>query len=537
MSAQNRLRSLGLSLRFIAPLAITLGLLAYALVPVVDQLTLRWWVNDLDARSQLIANTLQEQLADLVEQGATGKINALFTRALQDERLYALGFCDQNCKLLYQTATYPSSLGCHIPANPAGGAHSVVRLRQGPLHVVEYPINQGNERIGSLILAHDMSFVERRSADTRRYLLGMFIVIGIVISLVTVFIAHLSWRGWVAGVRALLRGEGIVQPFGQSATEDLHPLASDLRTLLRELDMSRRSRDQTATWSPELLRNVLREQLLGDEILVVSNREPFIHVRNRDSVVLQRPASGLVTAMEPVMRACSGTWIAHGSGSADRETVDAHDRVDVPPGHPMYRIRRIWLTPEEESGYYYGFANEGMWPLCHIAHVRPTFRRKDWDYYELVNARFADAVVREAGSDDPIVLVQDYHFALLPRMIRDRLPKATVISFWHIPWPNPESFGICPWRKEILDGLLGSSILGFHTQYHCNNFLDAVDRFLEARVDREQFNVTCRDAVTAVHAYPISIEWPPEPLATAKSIPDAREDVRVRLNLPRGHKL
>src|SRR5438876_5729934 len=213
-------------------------------------------------------------------------------RALQDERLYALAFCDEAGKLRYQTPTYPPALGCHPPQDP------VVRLRQGPLHVVQKPVYQANDNIGSLMLVHDMSFVERRSADTRRYLIGLFVVLGIVISLVTVFIAHLSWRGWVAGVRALLRGEGIVQPFGQSATEDLHPLASDLRTLLRELDMSRRSRDQTATWSPELLRNVLREQLLGDEILVVSNREPFIHVRNRDSVVLQRPASGLVTALE-----------------------------------------------------------------------------------------------------------------------------------------------------------------------------------------------------------------------------------------------
>src|SRR6266571_3272523 len=242
MSAQDRIRSIRLSLRFIAPLVVTLALLAYALVPLVDRLTLRWWVSDLDIRSQLIANTMEEQLADLVEQGASGKINGLFTRALQDERLYALAFCDEKGKLRYQTATYPSSLGCHVPANPAGGAHSVVRLRQGPLHVVEYPINQGNERIGSLILAHDMSFVERRSADTRRYLIGMFVVLGVVISLVTVFIAHLSWRGWVTGVRALLRGEGIVQPFGPaSSSEDVHPLASDLRALLRDLDMTRRS--------------------------------------------------------------------------------------------------------------------------------------------------------------------------------------------------------------------------------------------------------------------------------------------------------
>ena len=234
---------------------------------------------------------------------------------------------------------------------------------------------------------------------------------------------------------------------------------------------------------------MLRGELHGHDVIVVSNREPYIHVKTPEGVRVQRPASGLVTALEPVMRACSGTWIAHGSGSADRETVDRNDRVAVPPDAPAYRLRRIWLTPEEEAGYYDGFANEGLWPLCHIAHVRPTFRAADCEHYRAVNARFADAVVEEAQATDPVVLVQDYHFALLPRMIRERLPRATIITFWHIPWPNPEAFAICPWRDELLDGLLGSSILGFHTQFHCNNFLDTVDRLLEARVDRETFTI------------------------------------------------
>ena len=197
-------------------------------------------------------------------------------------------------------------------------------------------------------------------------------------------------------------------------------------------------------------------------------------------------------------------------------------RVDVPPGATAYRLRRVWLTAEEEAGYYSGFANEGLWPLCHIAHVRPTFRSSDFARYREVNAKFADAVVDEARTDAPIVLVQDYHFALLPRMIRERLPNATVVAFWHIPWPNPEAFAICPWRRELLDGLLGSSILGFHTQFHCNNFLDTVDRVLEARVDRETLTVSYQGKVTAVHVYPISIEWPPAAMATAGTVADAR---------------
>jgi trehalose 6-phosphate synthase len=523
-------------LRFIAPLAVTLALLAYALVPLVDRLTLRWWVSDLDTRSQLIANTMSEQLGDLVSQGASGKINLLFMRALQDERLYALAFCDESGKLRYETPTYPRSLGCSPPVGSSEQDHSVVRLRQGPLHVVEQPVFSGNDRIGSLILVHDMSFVERRSADTRRYLIGLFVVLGIVISLVTVFIAQLSWRGWVAGVRVLLRGEGIVQPFSQQPgagnNSDLHPLASDLRALLREIDLSRRNPDRSTTWSPDMLRGVLREKLLGDEVIVVSNREPFLHVHSDGKIIVRRPASGLVTAMEPVMRACSGTWIAHGSGDADRETVDQNDRIRVPPDKPSYTLRRVWLSPEEEKGYYYGFANEGLWPLCHIAHVRPVFRTPDWEQYLRVNRRFAQAVRSEARTDDPVVLLQDYHFALLPRMVRELLPKATIITFWHIPWPNSESFGICPWREELLDGMLGSTILGFHTRFHCQNFIETVDRYLEARIERESSTISHGGQLTRVEHYPISIQWPPEWIDTQLSVPLCRAKVLRVEQLP-----
>ncbi|HWC74034.1 MAG TPA: trehalose-6-phosphate synthase, partial [Gemmatimonadales bacterium] len=260
----------------------------------------------------------------------------------------------------------------------------------------------------------------------------------------------------------------------------------------------------------------------------------YIHMRRGTEIEVWRPASGLVTALEPIMRACSGTWIAHGSGSADRETVDEHDRVALPPppDEATYQLRRVWLSAEEETGYYYGFANEGLWPLCHVAHVRPVFRTTDGEEYVRVNRKFAKTVVQEARSSNPIVLVQDYHFALLPRMIRQALPAATIISFWHIPWPNPEAFAICPWREELLDGLLGSTILGFHTQFHVNNFVDTVDRQLEARVDRELFGVTYRGQSTMVRRYPISVEWPPESDLLAQPVEQCRTVIRQRHNLP-----
>jgi trehalose 6-phosphate synthase len=243
-------------------------------------------------------------------------------------------------------------------------------------------------------------------------------------------------------------------------------------------------------------------------LFVVSNREPYMHQRDGKAIEVVVPPSGLVTALEPVLTACDGTWIAHGSGNADNEVVDAHDRLRVPPDDPRYTLRRVWLTKEEEEGYYYGFANEGLWPLCHIAHARPLFRAADWQHYQEVNQKFTDAVLEEiANVSNPVVLVQDYHFALVPRMIKEKRPDARVAIFWHIPWPNTEAFGICPWQRELVDGLLGADLIGFHIQSHCNNFLETVDRVVESRVDWEHFSALRHDHRTLVRPFPISVAF------------------------------
>ncbi|MEZ5616424.1 MAG: trehalose-6-phosphate synthase [Rhodocyclaceae bacterium] len=527
-----------LSLRFIIPLMLALAAFAYGVLPLVDQLTLRWFVRDLDIRAELVANSLQEPLQDTLQGGKPAKSQAYLTRLLRDERLFALGFCPKAGAII-ATRGFPAALRCDDLGRFSDPEARLLKSEQGPLHVaVHSVVNEGVE-FGRLVLVHDLSFVERRSEETKRYLFYFFIGLGLVVSLITVVIAQLSWRGWVQGMRALLRGEGLLREPGKTmaaTAPEFRPIARDLRTLIREMESEWRPRDdEQMTWSPDTLRTILHGELSGEEVLVVSNREPYIHTRRGAQIEVQRPASGLVTALEPIMRACSGTWIAHGNGSADRDVVDAHDRVAVPPGKPAYHIRRVWLTAEEEAGYYYGFSNEGLWPLCHIAHVRPTFRTEDWHQYVAVNRKFADAVVAEAKRPNPIVLVQDYHLALLPRMIRERLPEAIVITFWHIPWPNPEAFSICPWRIEILEGMLGSSILGFHTRSHCNNFMDTVDRLLESRVDREYFTVSYGGALTAVKRYPISIEWPPPPTLLAKSVEQCRTDVRRRLHLGVDH--
>ncbi len=273
--------------------------------------------------------------------------------------------------------------------------------------------------------------------------------------------------------------------------------------------------------APELVSS-LASRLRETKLVVVANREPYIHdleerppagwwdrLRRRPPahrLTWHRPASGLVTALDPVMRACGGTWIAHGSGSGDRVASDIHGRVSVPPDRPAYTLRRVWLTPEEEEGYYYGLSNNALWPLCHIAYARPVFNENDWHHYVAVNRRFADTVLEEIAGVRAIVFVQDYHYALLPRMIKEARPDAIVCQFWHIPWPNPEAFRICPWQREVLDGLLGNDLLGFHIQYHCNNFVETVDRTLEARLDAETFTVHRGGHKTAVKPFPISID-------------------------------
>jgi trehalose 6-phosphate synthase len=261
----------------------------------------------------------------------------------------------------------------------------------------------------------------------------------------------------------------------------------------------------------------LKQGLEGHDLVIVANREPYIHQKKDDRIEIVRPASGLVTALEPILRSCGGLWVAHGSGTADRDVSNENGEVKVPPSRPSYTLRRVWMSREEESGYYYGFSNEGLWPLCHLAHTRPIFRLADWERYRAINTRFSEALPSHLLGPQSLMLVQDYHFALLPRIIQDRAlargltPGETprIAIFWHIPWPNPEAFGICPWHAELLRGMLGADVIGFHTQYNCNNFLETCNRYLEARIDYEKFSVTMENRETLIRAFPIGIDTAP----------------------------
>ena len=480
--------------------------------------------DDVQRHALTLAEGLERSVEPLLLVGAPHDLQALVDRFQNHERLAGVAVYDMSGRPLAITAGLASPLR-NAPAVVAeavekGSARGqFFRLDGEPMHVLALPLRAGSGTIGTIAIFHDVAYISAYRAEVWKHALASMGVQTLLIIGTTLLIVRWSLGGPLRRMVQWLRDQrsGRVAIDGDAPREEIFgPLASEVTQLASSLNAARAAAREEARlreaaeslWTPERLRISVRSKMNGSRLFVVSNREPYEHIRKGNSIVCSVPASGLVTALEPVLRACDGTWIAQGTGDADRETVDKNSRLRVPPDEPLYTLRRVWLTKEEEEGFYLGFANEGLWPLCHIAHTRPTFHAKDWDHYRTVNERFADALVEEMeGEENPAVLAQDYHFALLPKMIKERRPDARVAIFWHIPWPNPEAFGICPWQRELLDGMLGADLIGFHVQAHCNNFLETVDYALESRIDWEHFAVNRHDHVTAVRPFPISVAF------------------------------
>lgn len=486
---------------------------------------------DLERRAEVLGDSLSRNVERDLERDAQHTLQKTVEQFANREHLAGLAVYDPNgkpiavsTKLEPLMSSAPPVVLQAIKNNHEGKAF--LRMGSASVHVYVLPLHQGDELIGGLAIVHDSGYIHSESLRIWRETFLSALAHVFLIALITLLIVRWSIAGPIARtaywMKALRTGRGTsrIRP---PDLELFRPLAREVATFAESLNTARSAAELEArlresgesVWTADRLAVHVRSRLGDGRLFVVSNREPYIHVRRGKSVEVSQPASGLVTAIEPVLRACDGTWVAHGSGDADMEAVDGRDRLQVPPDDPHYTLRRVWLSKEEEEGYYYGFANEGLWPLCHIAHTRPLFRDSDWKHYQEVNRKFADALLEEMElTSRPVVLVQDYHFALLPRMIKQSRPDARVAIFWHIPWPNPEAFGICPWQRELVDGLLGADLLGFHIQSHCNNFLQTVDRTVESRVDWEHFSVQRLDHRTTIRPFPISVEFSevaPEP--------------------------
>ena len=499
---------------------------------------------DLASHALVLAESLAKSAEPLVENHAYRELQRLVDRFKDREQIAGVSVYDPSGNPLAISSGFRSRVGDEpdlkprIP-EPGESSGQFIKIARRTMHVAALPLRAGSVVIGTLELFHDAGYIDQQAAAMWRRAFAGVLIQTLLIGCVTLLMLR-----WGVGRPLMQMAEWLHQlRLGKAAEApempgkgEFEPLTREVTRLATSLTAARAAAQREAqlrnqaesSWTSERLRAFVQARLGGSRLCAVSNREPYEHSRRGNGIECSVPASGLVTAIEPILRACDGVWVAQATGNADRETVDERDRVRVPPDHPQYSLRRVWLTEEEEQGFYFGFANEGVWPLCHIAHTRPTFRIEDWEYYQTVNRKFAEAALEEIDREEnPVVLVQDYHFALLPRLIKEARPDARVAIFWHIPWPNPEAFAICPWQGELLDGLLGADLVGFHIQAHCNNFLDTVDRTLECRVEREHFTVTRHSHQTRVRAFPISVaSEPPEVPAAEPELPHVE---RVRL--------
>ena len=521
-----------LSLRLIIFLVIGISFVTFIVARNQVRSEKRGLRADLSRRAEILAESLQELVEPALDNGSRDQLRRIAERFGNRERLAGVVVYDAKGQVLAESSSLASRFAPlplpvdEVKTHPEGYGE-LTKLGGKEMHVYYLPLHKKESVTGVLAIYHDASYVEAQSARIWRETLWHVIAQVLLIVLITVLIVQWTIIGPIARTAAWMKQmrTGKVSPRPDLPKGDfLAPFSEEVVNLTQSLAEARAAADEEARlretgqamWTAERLRVSIQNKTLQSPLVVVSNREPYMHVHRGKGTEMIVPASGLVTALEPILRACDGTWIASGSGDADRETVDEHDRLRVPPDKPEYTLRRVWLTKEEEEGYYYGFSNEGLWPLCHIAYTRPIFRASDWKYYQEANRRFADAVLQEIeGAENPLVLVQDYHFALLPRMIKEDRPDARLAIFWHIPWPNPEAFGICPWQREVLDGLLGADLVGFHIQAHCNNFLETVNRALESRIEWERFAVKRHGQTTLVRPFPISVDFREIPVETA----------------------
>jgi trehalose 6-phosphate synthase/phosphatase len=517
--------------RTVLPLLLAAGVVAYFGLPYIDRALTEWFRSDVELRARLLMSSLEDTLPALVARSDQQGLRKYTAKVLADQRVLGILICLPQGGTIFKTEFVPPSVSCESTVDLSDGQSMVRRAPLGSVLVSVFDQKPAGQPPYRVTILYDLSFVDSRQSTARDYMLAFGGISLVILALFLVLAAWLVVRRWAKILIGDITGRRF---FDNARSGPLSlPILRQVRKALSEMEETQRAEiDYRENWTPQALQLVVRDQLHSPQIIVVSNREPYAHEFNESGAIEVRvPASGMVTALEPVMRACSGTWVAHGSGSADRETVDRSDRVKVPPEDPSYTLRRVWLSESEEQGFYYGLSNEGLWPLCHLAYVRPAFRGEDWVVYQSVNRKFADVVAREAQSEDPVILIQDFHFAMLPGYLRARRPKATIALFWHIPWPNAETFGVCPWKHEMLSHMLMADILGFHTLYHCQNFLATLDRFIECQVDHERMTVALQGHICHVAAYPISIEWPPRWLQALPEVQVSRRTVRERYGI------
>jgi len=479
----------------------------------------------LQSHSQIVADSLVDEVSPAFRSYATSTVQTTVEKFANEERVVGIGVYDANGN--------PVALSDGLPQNVSGenviptsmdsdaGTGAYIGSSQGALYVFSDPITVDNHVIGALVVVQSSQYInDAVTGIWKDALVHLFLEI-ILFAGAIIFIVRFVFRRAITDVAESvrsIRAGGSGDERGGSGMSIFRPLTSEIAKMSTSLRDARRAASEEARmrlekldspWTAERLKEFIKAYLKDRPIYVVSNAEPYVHNKVKNKIEWSVPAGGVITAIEPVMEACGGTWIAQGSGDADKAAANKEGKLRVPPEEPKYTLKRVFLSPKERKGYYDGFSNEALWPLCHLAHVRPQFRKEDWAEYRKVNGMFAKTLLEEIRHvERPIVLVQDYHLALVPALVKKSRPDAQVAMFWHIPWPSAAQFSICPWRKELLEGMLGADLVGFHTQQYCNNFMDTVAAEIEARIDLERFAVVRGGHETRVEPFPISIAFP-----------------------------
>lgn len=508
---------------------------------------------DIQYRSYLVADSLKESVQPNFINKSNVYLQEVVERFADKQRLAGIVIVDSTDKLIAATPSLPngltqSKLTNQIITDAMDGDQdngNFIVVSNKKYYIYASPLHDKKSVVGALAVVQNAGYIDSQLYDIwRSDLLKLFIqafLLSVAILLILRWVILEPIRNLVESLQLTRKGDGNKRKSKVFNNPFLGPLIKEVGTIQKNLIEARIAASEEAKlrlkkfdspWTTERLKAFVNDILKDRKIFVVSNREPYVHTKEGNTIDYHFPASGMVTAIEPIMQATGGMWIAYGGGNADKLVVDENDTIGVPPRDPLYTLKRVWLTKEEVKGYYDGFSNEGIWPLCHIAHTRPVFKKDDWKEYIKVNEKFAKTVLKEIKNElNPIVLVQDFHFSLLPRLIKDKRPDATIGMFWHIPWPNAESFSICPWKREILDGMLGADLIGFHTQLHCNNFINTVSRELEALIDHDQYTITKNNHNTSVKPFPISIAFTKRSNITLKEQDEQSKEALKKLGV------
>lgn len=501
--------------------------------------------DDLNRRAQVIAKSLAPASIRTLKKPPKLDEEDLAERLSGQGRTMGILLCNANGTMIARSAALEGHIECDNPRIQ----QSFIQKKQSTFyedkdglvaHHFVYPLLDNNGGLaGGLVVVHDSAYIERRVGAVINWTTFILVLITFLISTLTYFLSRYSFQrsirqflAWTKSSKEEIKLSPFTASLLKPVTWEFEKLSAHLRAARETAQEISETQMAVELWNPARLKAHAVSHLKNRPLIVVSNREPYMHVKSQGERKLLIPASGLVTAMDPLLRATSGLWIAHGAGDADRDLVNQEGKILVPPDSPSYTLKRVWLSREEEQGYYYGFSNEALWPLCLGTHHRPYFEEKDWETYVEVNKKFAHSVLEECGKEAPLILVQDYHFTLLPSLIREQRPDAIIGIFWHIPWPTPEAFQVCPWKREILKGMLGADFIGFHLPSFGSNFLETANSLLPVRVDWDRFSIEHGNALTRVKSFPISVQpWSEREVGSEQEIKSKISNWRRELEL------